>query len=263
MGVSKMRDLYGKHKYIIIKILIVLLVLFLWYVFTLNQTSHQRLVYPSLTALINVIGENYGSIMNYSLITWYRIVFGLLIGSLIGFFFGIVMTWSKLIETIMDPFIEIIRPIPPIALTPFFILWFGLGDLGQLVLVSLGCFMVLIVTTIVSIKNVSPIYVRAALSLGASTFNIYKTIYIPAVMPSIASAIRVAAATGFGLTVAAEYLGAQGGLGYLIRNARVTLNTEIIMLAALILGIESLITDQALRSIFGKITRWLPRTNET
>jgi len=186
----------------------------------------------------------------------------LLIGSTLGFFIGLLMTWNEFIEYLLDPYIETIRPIPPIALTPFFILWFGLGDLGQLLLVALGCFMVIIVTTVVSAKNVSPIYIRAAKSLGASKFKLYQTIIVPAIMPNIASAIRIAAATGFGLTVAAEYLGAQGGLGYMIRNARVTLETESILIAALILGLESLILDQLLRYTFNKLTAWLPKDNE-
>ncbi|MBK8820452.1 MAG: ABC transporter permease subunit [Saprospiraceae bacterium] len=80
--------------------------------------------------------------------------------------------------------------------------------------------------------------------------------YFPGIMPAISSAIRVAAATGFGLTVAAEYLGAQGGLGFYIRNARVTLNTEAILLAALILGILSLLTDQLIRMAFRFINKW-------
>lgn len=257
---NKTRKIKVTNK-MITSIIVVTIVFLIWYFFTLDQTPKEKLIFPGLSSLAKVLTNNFSSIMSFSFTTWYRVLVGLLIGSLVGFSVGLLMTWFRVIEYFLDPFIELIRPIPPIALTPFFILWFGLGDMGQLLLVSLGCFMVIVVTTVVAVRNTSPIYVRAAKSLGANSLQVYKTIFIPAIMPNIASAIRVASATGFGLTVAAEYLGAQGGLGYMIRNARVTLQTESILLAAILLGIESLITDQFLRIIFNRITQWVPKEN--
>lgn len=243
-------------KFKLISTIAILTIIVSWYLLTRDQTRSQELLFPSLEKLYHTLINNYRNIFNYSLITWYRVIVGLVIGIISGFFFGIIITWNKYLEAIIDPIIEIIRPIPPIALTPFFILWFGLGDLGQLLLVSLGCFMVIVVSTVNAIRNISIIYIRAAKSLGANDYDIYKTIYLPGIMPAISSAIRVSAATGFGLTVAAEYLGAQGGLGFLIRNARVTLNTEAILLAALLLGILSLVTDQIIRLAFKIINKW-------
>jgi len=243
-------------KYKIISVFSIAILLLIWFLLTRNQTKTQELLFPGLEKMLFTFKNNYSNIINYSFITWYRVFVGLLIGIFSGLFFGILITWNKYVESIIDPIIEVIRPIPPIALTPFFILWFGLGDLGQLLLVALGCFMVIVVSTVNAIRNINIIFIRAAKSLGANSFDIYKTIYIPAIMPSLSSAIRVSSATGFGLTVAAEYLGAQGGLGFLIRNARVTLNTEVIMLAAILLGVLSLITDQLIRLIFKYITKW-------
>jgi ABC-type nitrate/sulfonate/bicarbonate transport system permease component len=180
----------------------------------------------------------------------------------VGTFFGIIVaaiiSASKLFEAVLEPVIEIVRPVPPIALTPFFILWFGLGDFGQLFLISLGCFMVVAVNALVAIRNVPIVYLYAARSLGANKFNLYKTVYLPAVSPSILAGMRVGAATGFGLTVAAEYLGAQGGLGFLIRNARTILDTSSILIAVIILGVQSLLTDASIRLLFSKITKWVP-----
>jgi len=245
-----------KQRYKIISFLSIFILLILWFLLTLDQSKNQELLFPSLSKMIKAFSDNYQNILEYSFITWYRVILGMLIGMFIGLAVGIIITWNKYIEAIVDPIIEIIRPIPPIALTPFFILWFGLGDIGQLLLVSLGCFMVIVVSTVNAIRNVKIIFVRAASSLGASAFDIYRTVYLPAIMPTLSSAVRVSAATGFGLTVAAEYLGAQGGLGFLIRNARVTLNTEVIMLSAILLGVLSLVTDQLIRLFFGLITKW-------
>lgn len=243
--------------------IVILVTILVWIILTRNQTTSQRLIFPSPDSLLSILVNQWPAILHYSLTTWYRVLVGLAIGSVVGFLTGLLMTWNDWINSIFDPIVELIRPIPPIALTPFFILWFGLGDLGQLLLVALGCFMVIVVTTIVSVKNIEPVYIRAARSLGANDLDLYRTIIIPAILPSLVSGIRVASATGFGLTVAAEYLGAQGGLGFLIRNARTILQTNAILLAAILLGIESFLTDRLIRLISRKLTKWTPNSQET
>lgn len=243
-------------KYNIISGISIVLLFLIWHLLSYNQPQSSELIFPSLYKIINTLYTNFEVILEYSLITWYRVLIGLFIGLFSGILIGVLITWNSYFEAIIDPIIEIIRPIPPIALTPFFILWFGLGNMGQFLLIALGCFMVIVISTVTSIRNVNIVYIRAAKSLGANSLNIYKTILIPAIMPSLSSAVRVASATGFGLTVAAEYLGAQGGLGYLIRNARVTLNTDTILLAAVLLGLLSLLTDFIIRKLFNHITRW-------
>ena len=104
----------------------------------------------------------------------------------------------------------------------------------------------------------NPVFIRVSKSLGADDLTVYKSVIIPAIIPNILPSIRVALASSFALTVAAEYLGAQGGLGYLIRNARTILQTETILLAAIILGLESLISDLIIRAIFKRFTGWIP-----
>lgn len=245
---------------IISTIIVIAILVIAWYLLTLNQNTKGALIFPSPKLLIITLNDQGQQILSYSLTTWYRVLLGLIIGTVCGLTAGILMTYSKIFYFILDPIIEIIRPIPPIALTPFFILWIGLGDGSQLLLISLGCFMIVTVSTFVGINNVSPVYIRAAKSLGANKRQLYKTVYIPAIIPGLLSGIRVALASSFALTVAAEYLGAQGGLGYLIRNARQVLHTETILLAAIILGIESLISDQLIRYLVKIITKWTPET---
>ena len=242
----------------VVRVIIVLCLIFIWYILTLNQTEREMLFFPSPTAVWNTLINQFNEIISFSFTTWYRVSLGLLIGGLLGFVFGLLMSSSNIINLIFDPIIEIIRPIPPVALTPFFILWFGLGNLSQLLLISMGCFMIICISTYEAIRNVNPIYIRAARSLGVKGVAIYKTIIVPAIMPALLPNIRVALASAFALAVAAEYLGAQGGLGYLIRNARTILQTETILLAALLLGIESMITDWGIRLIFDYINRWMP-----
>jgi len=244
---------YNKH---IVTILVISTFIIVWIFATHGQSIKADLIFPRPVLLLETLANQYIQIIEYSLTTWYRVVVGLCIGSITGLVVAILMSYNKLFYFIFDPIIEIIRPIPPIALVPFFILWLGLGSLSQMLLISLGCFMIVTVSCYVGFTNVPPVYLKAAQSLGASKIQLYRTVYIPAIIPGLIAGIRVALASSFALTVAAEYLGAQGGLGYLIRNARQVLHTETILLAAIILGIQSLVTDQIIRWIFGKFTKW-------
>lgn len=236
--------------------IVIFIIIMLWYFMTKEQSTRDQLFFPGPALLIDTALAQGEQIVKYSVITWYRVVLGVLFGGVIGIILGFLMSYNKILLFMIDPIVEIIRPIPPIALTPFFILWFGLGDAAQLLLISLGCLMIIAISTYEGIKNVNPIYAKAGRTLGANKIQIYKNIYFPAIIPGLLSGFRVSIATAFALTVAAEYLGAQGGLGYLIRNARTILHTETIMLAAIILGVESLLTDKIVQYIFSKFTKW-------
>jgi ABC-type nitrate/sulfonate/bicarbonate transport system permease component len=240
-------------------VLIIILLLIIWVLATHGQSSRADLFFPRPAMLLQELREQYGSILIFALTTWYRVIAGLLIGTISGTAAGILMSYSRWLYWLLDPLIELLRPVPPIALIPFFILWLGLGNSSQLLLISLGCFMIITVSVYVGIVNTPPIFVKAAMSLGANKVQLYRTVYIPAILPGLLSGIRVALASSFSLTVAAEYLGAQGGLGYLIRNARQILQTETILLAAIILGLQSLVTDQLIRWLFSRITKWVPK----
>ena len=114
-------------------------------------------------------------------------------------------------------------------------------------MILLGTFMIMVVNTYEAVINVNPIYVRAAESLGADKFSIYRTVVVPAIMPSLAAGLRISSALSFTLVVASEFMGAQSGLGYMIMSARRTLTTETIFLGCLIFGIVSTIIDFGIR----------------
>ena len=178
---------------------------------------------------------------------------------MIGILIGLLMSRSRIVYAILDTVIEALRPVPPIALIPFFILWFGIGNFGKVLLSGLGCLMVLVVNTAVAVRNVPPIYVRAAASLGADSRTIYRTVVVPAIVPSLVSGWRVAAALAFALTVAAELMGAQSGLGFLVMVARRSLQTDVILLSVIILSIEAWFVDRAIRVLSNRVTPWMER----
>jgi taurine transport system permease protein len=189
-------------------------------------------------------------------VTLARVIAGWFAGVLLGVHAGLWMTRSRVFYAVANPLVEALRPVPPVALIPFFILWFGLGWGGQILLIGLGCFMVMAVNTYSAVHSVPPIYVRAAASLGAPTSAIYKTVIRPAILPSLVSGYRISAALAFALGVAAEFMGAQSGIGVLIMINRRQLNTDVILLGIIVIGLESFGVDWVIRSFSRYACRW-------
>ena len=241
-----------------VSILTVLLVVVIWYYFT--DSIIPKLFFPSPMDTVLVVGRMEGVLVEYFIATMYRVVVGMLAGAILGVICGIAMSWNKWINSILDPLIEALRPIPAVALIPFFILWFGIGDTGKLILTALGGFTVMVVTTLEAIKHVSPIYIMAARTLGANRLTIYRTVILPAITPPLIGGMRVTVALSFALVIASEFMGAQSGLGYMIMLARRTLQTDAILVGVIIIGITSWIVDRMVRIIGNYLTRWAPRS---
>jgi len=198
-------------------------------------------------------------IVTHILSTTARMVSGWITGVFLGIGIGLAMSYSKTIFKLLDPLIESFRPVPVIAIIPFFILWFGIKFQGKFLMITLGCFMILVVSTVEAVKNVTPIYIRAAQSLGADKRILFKTIIFPAIQPELISGLRISAALAWTLVVASEFMGAQKGLGYMIMNARRTLNTDVIFLGCVLFGILSMFLDKGVRKVTNYITRWAER----
>jgi ABC-type nitrate/sulfonate/bicarbonate transport system permease component len=230
------------------------LLLVAWFVLTPRYI--RELWFPSPGATLRAIEALRSALAVNAIATFTRVVAGWGLGCVAGILVGLSMTRSELIERSLTPTLEVLRPLPPVALVPLFILWFGIGDAGQIVLIALSSFMVLVVTTYTAARHVPTIYVQTAVSLGASLGRVYRSVILPACLPSVAAGTRVAAALAFGVGVAAEFMGAQSGLGYMMMVARRTLNTDTILVGLIVLGCESYAFDFLLRASIRRLTRW-------
>lgn len=184
---------------------------------------------------------------------------GFLIGTAGGALIGLLLAFSKHLRIAVGGIFDALRPIPIFALIPLFVLWFGLGRVPQVVLVAFGTFVVLVVTTIEAVHNVSPIYVKAALNLGASREFIYRTVVVPSITPHLAGAIRVSAAASWGLGVAAEFIGAQNGLGYLMITRETYLDTAGILVLVIIYAIIAFLFDLIVQFLQRRGLKWTER----
>jgi len=188
-----------------------------------------------------------------------RLIIGFSLGAILGIVTGLLMSYSKIIDAILDPIVESIRPVPVIAMIPFLIMWFGIGEAGKIFLITLGVFAIIVVSTLEAVKNVPKIYIRAAKTLGASNNQIFRTIIIPGMLPGLIGPLRVATALSFTLVVAAEFMGAQKGIGYRIMEARRLFYTDVILLNVFLITILAAVADRLVRAITNYLTRWSER----
>ena len=191
-----------------------------------------------------------------------RLVIGFCLGALLGLGLGLAMSYNKRVGYFFDPLIESMRPVPVIAMIPFFLMWFGIDETGKLLLITLGVFAIVVVSTVEAVRNVPSIYIRAAQTLGASKPQWFRTVVIPAIVPGLVGPFRVAAALSFTLVVAAEFMGAQAGIGYRILEARRLFNTDVIFLGVVVIGIMSAVSDALIRRVTAHITRWSERSRK-
>jgi ABC-type nitrate/sulfonate/bicarbonate transport system permease component len=166
---------------------------------------------------------------------------------------GIAMGWWRNLHDMIDPVVELLRPIPPIAWIPLSILWFGVGDLQNQFIIFLGIFFPILINTIIGVKNIDPNLIRAARCLGANEWRMLRRVVLPAVLPQLMTGIRVGFGVGWMALVAAELVGATSGLGFLINDARSLLRTDVIILGMLVIGMAGFCIDLLIR----RLSRWL------
>ena len=234
------------------------IILVLWFVCS-NYTAIPDLYLPSPQEIVRCFIKYAEDIPRHIYTSLYRIVVGFFIGSAIGIIMGLFIGWNKNVRNILEPLVEFIRPMPPLALIPLFILWFGIGDKSKIVVIAFGAWVVLVVNTIEAVRNVDPLYLDAAKSLGANTWDVFRTVLIPAITPDIIAGIRVVAANSFGMCVAAEFMGTASGFGYLIIEGRRFIKTDLLIVGVLLITICSMLANAIIRLIEKRLTRWVPR----
>ncbi len=169
---------------------------------------------------------------------------------------GIAMGWWKAVDEQFDPLMEVLRPIPPLAWIPLSILWFGIGDTQNQFIIFLGIFFPILLNTITGVRGVEPNLVRAARCLGASEWSILSRVVLRAALPQIVTGVRIGLGVGWMALVAAELVGANSGLGFLINDARTILRTDYIIVGMATIGIVGLMIDAAIREAMRRVLPW-------
>jgi NitT/TauT family transport system permease protein len=144
----------------------------------------------------------------------------------------------------LDPLVQVLRPVSPIAWFPLVSLWFGIGNLPAVVIIFIAAFFPVLLSTIAAVKNVAPVYLKVAANFGASRRTILWNVIVPAAFPQIAVGLHIAIGAAWIFLVAGEMLGVRSGLGYLIIDSRNNLRTDLVMVGIVLIGLLGLIIDR-------------------
>jgi taurine transport system permease protein len=246
----------------LVSVATLLIAFIIWWTLTSGLKVVAPLYFPRPESVAERLADLRTVIVSDALATLGRVVVSWLVGSAMGVTIGLLMIRSRLAFFVLTPVVEALRPVPPIALIPFVILWFGIGETGKIFLAALGCFMVMAVNTIVAARNVPPVYLRASRSLGASENAVYRSVILPAIIPQLVAGLRIGAALAFAVTIAAEFMGAEAGIGALIMLASRTLGTDVVLLGTIIIGLEAFGLEQLIRLISDRATAWAERSHD-
>lgn len=197
-----------------------------------------------------------GELIRDLLSSLYRVVVGFIIGAGLALPLGLLMGASSRIYDYFNPLIQVLRPIPPIAFIPLSILWFGLGDPPAVFLISLGAFFPVLMNTIVGVRAVDSIYIRAAKNLGAKPSVMFLKVILPAAMPYILSGVRIGIGTGFICMIVAEMIAVNNGLGYRILEAREFFWSDKIIAGMFSIGLLGLAIDTVISRLNNYLLRW-------
>ena len=186
----------------------------------------------------------------------WRVIRGMFIGSVLGIPIGTWMGLSSRARGFFDAPVELLRPIPPLALIPLFVAIFGIGDASAIPLLVFASLWIMIIAARAGMRNVQLSKVRAAYSLGASKRQVLTKVLIPNALPELFTGFRVALGVSWGTLVAAELVGTSTGLGAMIFQARNFLNLDVIVVGIAIIAILGVLMDAFLRLLEAILVPW-------
>ena len=238
-----MNDLKSEYKKEMLVLPIILVII--WYIVCDVFQMVPGYMFPGPVDVANsfvkliVSGQLFRDILD----TLYKVLFGMLLASVVGITLGIVLGWFKRLETLCRLVISILRPIPPIAWIPFSIIWFGIGLGPAVFIIFMGCVFPILISTIDGVHRTDSVLIEAAQSFGASNAQMLTEVILPSSLPHIVSGLKVATGIALMCTISGEMIGSSSGIGYMILTSTNLFDTGSTVVGMLVIGIIGIIFD--------------------
>lgn len=195
-------------------------------------------------------------LLKHTYITFLEAITGFALGLIIALLFALGITRSKFLDMLISPFMVISQTIPKIAIAPLLLIWFGYGLLPKVVVSAVMCFFPIVVSTVKGLKSVDPELLDLMGSYGATKTETLIKVKIPAALPYIFAALKVSITLSVMGAVVGEFVGADGGLGYLILQSNANLDTSLMFAELVILSMLGLSLFGIIRLIEKKVLSW-------
>jgi len=209
-------------------------------------------LFPTPLEVARGIAElaNKGLLVKYIVASLYRVTWGFTLAVCIGVPLGLFLGWFSWAYSAINPIIQILRPISPIAWIPLAILWFGVADAAPIFLIFLASVFPITVSACAAVANIQPVYVRAARNFGLTRLQLFRRVIIPATLPQIITGLRIALGIAWLVVVAAEMIAVNSGLGFLIIDARnAGKRYDLVVAGMILIGLIGLCLDLLVRRL--------------
>ena len=184
------------------------------------------------------------------------VVLGYVLGFVIALPVAIMMAWYKPVRFIIEPWIQFIRNIPPLAYVPLIVIAAGVGRKPQVIVITIACFLTMCITIYQGVINVDETLIKAARVLGATDKDIFTRVIAPATLPFILTAVRLGASVALTTLIAAESTGAIAGLGMRIRSLNNSFESAPMLLYIIIIGILGITIVKLIKYLDRRLTSW-------
>ncbi|MCI5209653.1 MAG: ABC transporter permease [Candidatus Electrothrix sp. ATG2] len=200
-----------------------------------------------LKSMIELIAN--GSLFKHTVASLFRVTWGFYLAAILGIPLGMILGRNQVASMMLNPIVNFLRPISPLAWIPLAMLWFGIGDQPAVFLIFLASFFPIVVATTVAVHSINPTYFYVAANFNFSRKEVIQKIVIPAIIPDIITALRLTVTIAWIVVVAAEMIAVQSGLGYLILDSRNGLRLDYVMDGMIVIGLIGLFLDNIMRRL--------------
>ncbi|BCG60514.1 ABC transporter permease [Paenibacillus sp. URB8-2] len=170
---------------------------------------------------------------------------------------GVLCGRYRWLRAVFDPFIEFYRPLPPLAYYTLLILWFGITDVSKVILLFLGAFAPLFITSVFSVQRLGGEVINGAKSLGAKGWRLYVFVIFPSILPELLTGLRTAVGISYATLVAAEMVAAVSGVGWMVLDASKFLRSDIMYLGIIIMALIAIVIDLCIRGLIRRVSPWI------
>ncbi len=204
---------------------------------------------PRSTVLGMVQPVKDGTLLRYAISSVYRVAAGFGLAAVIGIPLGLWAGWYTRGFEALNPLIQALRPISPIAWIPLAVLWFGVKDAAAIFLIALASFFPIVTGSMTAVRTIPMVYVRSAQNFGLKGFELFRRVVFPACLPQIITSLRMALGIAWMVIVAAEMIAVDSGLGYLIMDARNANYYDRVVGAMISIGLIGVALDLMMRRL--------------
>ncbi len=206
-------------------------------------------------ALVELVRD--GSLVRHTAISVQRVLLGYGLAVLIALPLALTFSLLPRLKTILEPLLEFLRQIPPLALVPLLILWLGIGEAQKVGIILLACFFPIFLAALGGISQADPKLIEVGRSCHMPPLEILLRIVLPASLPAVVIGLRIGLGYSWRALVGAELIASSAGLGYLIVDAENLARTDIVLAGVVVIGVLGLIADMLAKAAIKRLAPWI------